>query len=117
TSTLLMQIGSWPLPFALSTLSSAFLRHPYSTCVHTAATSCFRASTSTWPCRSWRRAGARSLAITSIPSRNYQAGLQVVVLSSPTEHLGGANVPDRANPPGFDTVAYIPARLASERVP
>jgi len=39
------------------------------------------------------------------------------VLSSPTEHLGGANVPDRAKPPGFDTVAYIPARLASERVP
>ena len=39
------------------------------------------------------------------------------MLSSPTEHLGGANVPDRAKPPGFDTVAYIPARLASERVP
>ena len=39
------------------------------------------------------------------------------MLSSPTEHLGGASVPDCAKPPGFDTVAYIPARLASERVP
>jgi N-acylneuraminate cytidylyltransferase len=39
------------------------------------------------------------------------------VLSSSTEHLGGANVPDCAKPTGFDTVAYIPARLASERVP
>jgi hypothetical protein len=39
------------------------------------------------------------------------------VLSSRSEHLGVARVPDRAKPSDCDTVAYIPARLASERVP
>ena len=39
------------------------------------------------------------------------------MLCSPSEHLGVARVPDCVKPSHFDTVAYIPARLASERVP
>jgi CMP-N,N'-diacetyllegionaminic acid synthase len=39
------------------------------------------------------------------------------VLSSHTEYLGAACVPDCEKPTGYDTVAYIPARLSSERVP